>query len=123
MENLYDETVRCMMLNGLLPMDIMFIGSPLSGHTCTWQEFIKLANREYNTESDIQRVASDLIILFKNGATMIRRKDKNSEWWQTLNNIQHCPSPQKIKSLFSNVEGYNSLEEIQLITINENTNE
>lgn len=62
--------------------DIVFIGSETSGHSCTWDEFVELANFDYDSGFGSQKVAADLIIVFSDGAKMWRHEYDGSEHWQ-----------------------------------------
>ncbi len=49
MINFLQETICDIKKSGYTVNDIMFIGSPQTGHSCTWDEFTILANKEYNS--------------------------------------------------------------------------
>jgi hypothetical protein len=80
--NLLDETAACIVESGHTPDDIVFIGSRTTGHRCTWDEFQVLANVDYNNDFGAAHVASDLVIVFSDGATMWRGEYDGSEWWE-----------------------------------------
>lgn len=82
MTNLLEETHEDMGCAGRKPEDIIFIGSEKSGHSCTWAEFQKLADIEYYCGFGAQEIASDLIIVFKDGQKMWRHEYDGSECWQ-----------------------------------------
>jgi hypothetical protein len=79
--NLLEETIDDIKQSGHTPEDIMFIGSESTGHRCTWTEFQTLANVEYDAGFGAQEVASDLIIVFSDGARMWRHGYDGSEHW------------------------------------------
>lgn len=81
MNNLLDETITAIEESGHMPADIVFIGSEISGHECTWEVFQVLANREYDDGYGGQEVCSDLIIVFSDGEKMWRSEYDGSEWW------------------------------------------
>jgi len=60
--------------------DIVFIGS-VEGFSCSWEEFTKLADFEYNNSFGGEVVATDLRILFADGLYMVRGEFDGSEWW------------------------------------------
>jgi hypothetical protein len=79
--NLLKETRQDIELSGHTPEDIIFIGSEQTGHRCTWAEFEVLADVEYDAGFGAQEVASDLIIVFSDGARMWRHEYDGSEEW------------------------------------------
>ena len=81
MTNLLQETVEDIARSGHTPEDIVFIGSETSGHCCTWTEFQKLADIEYDAGFGAQEIASDLEIVFRDGAKMWRHEYDGSEHW------------------------------------------
>jgi len=79
--NLLQETIKAVKGSGHKESDIVFIGSEESGHQCTWDEFKKLADIEYDNGYGSAEIASDLIVVFSDGATMWRGEYDGSEWW------------------------------------------
>lgn len=61
--------------------DIIFIGSEYSGHSCTWDEFTTLADFEYDSGYGWQKVAKDLVIVFRDMTMLYREEYDGSEWW------------------------------------------
>lgn len=61
--------------------DIIFIGSILTGHKCTWEEFVVLSDKEYYSGYGSSEVGMDLSIHFSDGTYMYRREYDGSEWW------------------------------------------
>lgn len=82
MINLLSETKRAINDSGHGPSDIIFIGSEESGHSCSWKEFLKLADVEYDNGYGSPWVATDLIIVFSDGQKMWRGEYDGSEWWE-----------------------------------------
>lgn len=72
--NLLQETLWAIENTGHSPSDIRFIGSEESGHSCTWDEFVKLSDFEYDDASGLSEVASDIVIVFNDGILMWREK-------------------------------------------------
>lgn len=79
--NFLAETKRAINLSGHVPSDIVFIGSVDSGHACTWDEFLLLADFDYDCGFGAQEVPCDLIIAFSDGSTMWRHEYDGSERW------------------------------------------
>lgn len=99
-KNLYKETLEMLDTYDYDPnSDIRMIGN--GEYFCTWAEFIKLANKEYNERTMVYKVAYDLTIVFKDGTWIERYHDGGGERW-----IYHkCPqakkgTKKKIKNLF-----------------------
>ena len=61
--------------------DIVFIGSEKSGHKCSWARFRKLADFDYDSGYGSQKIATDLIIVFSDGAKMWRHEYDGAENW------------------------------------------
>lgn len=61
--------------------DIIFIGSEYSGRSCTWEEFCTLADFEYDSGYGSQKVATDLVIVFRDTTMMYREEYDGSEHW------------------------------------------
>ena len=80
--NLLTETKEAIKDSGHTADDIIFIGSEKTGHSCTWPEFEKLADYEYDNGYGGQEIASDLKIVFNDGSSMWRCEYDGSEWWE-----------------------------------------
>jgi len=81
MTNFLAETIRDIADSGHTPEDIIFIGSTGSGHACTWSQFLELADFDYDAGYGAAYIASDLLIVFSDGADMHRSEYDGSEWW------------------------------------------
>ena len=79
--NLLQETLDDIRRSGHKVEDIVFIGSEISGHYCTWDEYKKLADIEYDSGFGAQKVASDLVIVFNDKSKMWRHEYDGSESW------------------------------------------
>jgi len=82
MSNFLKETNDGIKRSGHTTDDIIFIGSPISGHRCTWEQFEKLADFDYHTGFGAEQVATDLTIVFQDGSTMERSEYDGAEWWE-----------------------------------------
>ena len=94
MTNLLHETIQAIEAFGHEVQDIVFIGSIVSGYSCTWTEFLLLADIEYNNGFGAQEVAYDLVIVFGDGSTMWRNEYDGSEWWEYSKPVK-IPTEQK----------------------------
>ena len=98
--NLLNETIKDIKNSGHTPEDIIFIGSENSGYSCSWNEFKKLANEEYDDGFGASKVAIDLIIVFTDGAKMWRGEYDGSEWWNYSKPFKKPKILKPIKHLF-----------------------
>ena len=80
--------------------DIVFIGSEESGHSCTWEQFECLADREYDKGYGAPEVAQDLVIVFSDGTKMWRGEYDGSEWWEFSAPFEKPDKLLPIKHLF-----------------------
>ena len=113
-ENLLTETVEFMEFIDESPEDIIFIGSEHSGYECTWDEFVILADREYDSGFGAQEVAEDLIIVFSDGCRMFRREYDGSECWRYVRPFVRPEETKKIRRLFVCNVGWETLAEIHI---------
>lgn len=60
---------------------IRFIGSADGVWGCTWEEFTKLADFEYDPSYGAAEIPQDFIIVFDDGSYMERGEYDGSEWW------------------------------------------
>lgn len=97
--NLLEETKDEIHVRGYTPEDIIFIGSEKSGHQCTWEQFTKLADMEYDNGYGGQNIASDLIIVFSDQSMLHREEYDGSEWWGYHRPFKQPPVAYHIKSL------------------------
>jgi hypothetical protein len=116
--NLLQETIETIKESGHEISDIIFIGSENSVYQCTWNEYVKLADREYDHKNwnicGARGVAYDLIIVFSDGGRMIRIGDDDGERWRYYMPYLGQVNKKEITNLF--VQNENSdwftLEEI-----------
>jgi len=110
--NLLKETQCAIEDSGHNINDIVFIGSEESGHSCTWNEFVELANKDYDSGFGSQKVAHDLVIVFSDNQKMWRSEYDGSECWAFSKSFKKPAVSKPIKSLFTHRVGWDSLEEI-----------
>lgn len=83
MTNFLNETLDAIIESGHTPSDVIYIGSTgEDAYSCTWEEFKKIADVEYNPGYGSAQVATDLRIVFADGADMHRGEYDGSEWWE-----------------------------------------
>lgn len=78
--NLLEGTIYEIIHSGHTIEDIIHIGN--EKYECSWEEFVKLANIDYQEGFGGQKVAMDLMIIFKDGQVMIREEYDGDEWRQ-----------------------------------------
>lgn len=98
--NLLKETLEVIEQAGYTPGHIVFIGSETSGHSCTWEEFTKIANKDYDDGYGGHKVAIDLIIVFTDGHKMWRGEYSGSEWWEYSTDFIEPEITKPIKTVF-----------------------
>ena len=99
--NFLKETINKIESNGQTVENIIFIGSRESGHSCTWGQFVELANFDYNNGFGGQEIPSDLMIAFADGAMMTRGEYDGSEWWDYIEPFKMPKEQKPIKTLQS----------------------
>ena len=80
MSNLLKETERKLAETGYTWDDVMAIRS--MNFYISIEHFKALANVEYDAGYGAQKVASDLVILMKDGSWFSRREYDGYEWWE-----------------------------------------
>ncbi len=112
--NFLKETLEAIEQSGHIVDEIVFIGSLESGHNCSWTEFKKLANQDYDNISCMQKIADDLVIVFSDGQTMWRHDYGCQEGWMYSKPVVFPAANHPIASLFvpETSAGYMTLEEI-----------
>ena len=101
LEGLLLETINIMLLNNLNPGEVEFIGSADGNYTCTMEQFLILADKEYDAGYGGNEVVSDLVIVFKDGRWMSRGEYDGSEWWDMNSKPRSTGIKKKIKTLFT----------------------
>jgi len=96
--NLLEETIDCIERSGHNIEDIIFLGSEETGHSCSWEEFKKLADRSYDNDFGSAEVANDLIVVFSDGQKLWRGEYDGSEWWEFSTPFK---KPKKLKPIIS----------------------
>ena len=112
MSNLLKETNEKLNAINKSAEDIIFIGSPQTGHHCTWEQFESLADFEYDSGYGSQSVATDLVIVFSDHSIMDRHEYDGSECWEYIENFKMPSNLKPIKSLGGDHIMWCSLSEI-----------
>ncbi|WP_287602704.1 hypothetical protein [Thiothrix sp.] len=113
--NLLEETIEYLKNAGKKTDEIIFIGSEETGHECTWDEFVELANIDYDNLFGEQEVASDLIIVFRDGSKMRRHEYHGAESWSYSTPFVRPPVKKAISRLIVRPSriGWKDLSEVQ----------
>ena len=93
MPNFRDETLEALEDNGRMPEDITFIGTKDGKKSCTWLEFLELADFVYDNGYGGNEITSQLVIEFNEGM-MFRGEYDGSEWWEFLHIPQYRTTTQ-----------------------------
>lgn len=84
MTNLLQETMKAISASDQTLSDIVFIGSEITGHQCTWAQFATMADVEYDEDFGRQNVARDLVIVFTGGDRLVRHDYDGEESWRHI---------------------------------------
>lgn len=105
--NLLAETILAIAEGGHTIEDIVFIGSLKTGHSCDWQHFSVLSDREYDAGFGGNEVMGDLRIIFSDGKQLWRGEYDGSEWWEQspLADIPAEDARKPIETLFGHYFG------------------
>ena len=106
MTNLLQETVEAVLTSNHSSKDIVFIGSVVSWHSCTWEEFQILANQEYFAESCAGYIAVDLIIIFSDDTRLEREQSSVGEYWNYVEQLILPVNREPITNLFADPHGF-----------------
>ncbi len=110
--NLYKETKELIDALHQNVDDIIFIGSEDSGYSCTWDEFTTLADFEYDSGYGSQKVAKDLVIVFRDMTMLYREEYDGSEWWGIRTPFLMPKDRLPIQTLGGNGRMWDSLEDM-----------
>jgi len=109
MANLLNETMQAIVKSGHDIPDVVFIGSERGGYQCTMEEFVVLADHEYDSGYGAAHVATDLIIVFSDGQQMRRGEYDGSEWWEFSSPFIMPTEKKPITKLVGNDELWSNL--------------
>lgn len=82
--NFLEETEIAIKDSGHNTDDVMFIGTADGDYRINWNEFVKIANFEYDSGYGCAEIPTDLIVYFKDNTYMFRWEYDGSEWWEYL---------------------------------------
>jgi len=77
--NLLDETLSFLQRHGLTEEDVCWVGDGVN--YCSWNDFVGIANVEYDAGYGIQEIEEDLIVVGKDW-WLERHEYDGSEWWE-----------------------------------------
>lgn len=101
MINFLLETSEYIYFNGLKISDITFIGSKDGEYECNWEDFIYIADFEYDNGYGLAEIPLDLVILFVDGTRMMRYEYDGRENWSIIRPYNKQGVSKPIKCLYS----------------------
>ena len=105
MTNLLEETLEAIKGAGLFPDAVSWVGSRDGAYGVDWDQFVSIANVEYDSGYGGQEIASDLVVVFKHQQGWLERQEYDgSEGWVH----QKRPILQNPSRAFSRVKGEES---------------
>ena len=84
MINFKEETLKAINESGHKIEDVMFIGSNNGEYRINIEKFLEISDFEYDNSWGSPKIATDLIIYFKDKTYITRGEYDGSEWWQYL---------------------------------------
>lgn len=79
--NLLNETLNILKENGETPADVRWVGRESANAKCSWDDFSKQADFEYNNGYGWQEIPADLVAVGDNW-WLERAEYDGSEWWE-----------------------------------------
>lgn len=98
--NLLDETLETLSEHNLTIEDVKWIGSINGDYQCSINEFLELANREYDNGFGAPEVCGDLVIVGDDW-WLERHEYDGSEEWEFKRLPKLKPEVQKIQYIFA----------------------
>lgn len=81
MENLLNETLETLSAMGASPDDVSYVGTIDGEWQIDWPAFAVIADAEYDAGYGAAEVASDLVVVLKDGRYLQRTEYDGSEGW------------------------------------------
>jgi len=113
--NLLEETLKVLKRIGKKPEDVSWVGSKDGEYAIDWNEFKKIANKEYDSGFGAQVVARDLVIVFRDNSWLERSEYDGAESWKYISPPKRKPNAKKFKHIFAfekDLYGWCSLKEL-----------
>lgn len=79
--NLLQETLDELKENGKTPVDVRWVGRESINAKCSWDDFAKQANFEYNNGYGWPEIPSDLVVVGDDW-WIERAEYDGAEWWE-----------------------------------------
>ena len=80
--NFLEETIEAIKCSGHTEEDVDWVGSEDGKFAISWDEFVKIADVEYDEGFGSANIAVDLVVVFVDGTSMWRGEYDGSEWWE-----------------------------------------
>lgn len=104
--NLLQETLDALKENGKTPADVRWVGRESINAKCSWDEFVKQANFEYNNGYGWPEIPKDLVVVGDDW-WIERAEYDGAEWWE----FKTLPVEPKVsKSVFNRELGLGCTE-------------
>ena len=98
--NLFTETTDFIEKINKTPEDIIFIGNEETGESCSWEEFMTLADKDYREHHGNRKVRKDLVIIFSDLSRIHRHVYDNLGEWKFIKRFEMPDKTSKVKTLF-----------------------
>ena len=96
--NLLNETIEILKDNGKTEQDVLWVGNE-EKYSISWEEFSKIANKEYDEGYGSEEVCKDVLVVGKN-FWLERHQYDGLEWWEYKTMPIQPKKGEKIKNLF-----------------------
>ena len=93
--NLLHETINVLSQHGLTSADVEWVGNCLNDTWGTWEDFVKLADFDYDNGFGLQEINASLVVMGKNW-WLERVEYDGSEGWQ-FQTKAHQPTKNELK--------------------------
>lgn len=95
MTNLLEETIVSIKASGYTENDVDWVGSKDGIFAISWEEAKEILNLDYDSGFGAAEVATDLVVVFKDGLSMHRGEYDGSEWWEIPQRYKKSDNPKK----------------------------
>ena len=79
--NLLKETTQVLKKNKLTVKDVLWVGTSDGKQTCSWEQFSKIANIEYDNGFGGSEIGENLVVVGESW-WLERGEYDGSEWWE-----------------------------------------
>ena len=112
MINLLSETKRKILNSKHQISDVAWVGSYDGEYAISWNKFEDIANIEYDNGYGAVKIATDLVVVFKDKSYLIRREYDGSEWWEYNHELIKRPNAARFSRIYDRLRSYSTLREL-----------